>query len=76
MTFLPQFVDPHQQPLPQLLLLGAVFALIGWTWLIVYGLLVARVRDIITAPRVRQWMDRVTGTVLIGLGLRLALERA
>jgi threonine/homoserine/homoserine lactone efflux protein len=75
-TFLPQFVDPHRQLLPQLLLLGAVFALIGWTWLNVYGLLIARIRGFITAPRVRQWMDRVTGTVLIGLGVRLAFERA
>jgi threonine/homoserine/homoserine lactone efflux protein len=75
-TFLPQFVEPHRPPLTQLLLLGAVFALIGWLWLIAYGLLVARVRDIITAPRVRQWMDRFTGTVLIGLGVRLAFDRA
>jgi threonine/homoserine/homoserine lactone efflux protein len=75
-TFLPQFVEPHQPLLTQLLLLGAVFALIGWLWLIAYGLLVARVRDIITAPRVRQWMDRFTGTVLIGLGVRLAFDRA
>jgi threonine/homoserine/homoserine lactone efflux protein len=75
-TFLPQFVDPHQQLLPQLLLLGSVFALIGWTWMNVYGLLISRVRDFITAPRVRQWMDRLTGTVLIGLGVRLAVERA
>jgi threonine/homoserine/homoserine lactone efflux protein len=75
-TFLPQFVDPHQQLLPQLLLLGSVFALIGWVWMIVYGLLIARIRAFITAPRVRQWMDRITGTVLIGLGVRLALSRA
>jgi len=75
-TFLPQFVDPHQQLLPQLLLLGSVFALIGWTWMNVYGLLISRIRDFITAPRVRQWMDRLTGTVLIGLGVRLAFERA
>ncbi|HSP20482.1 MAG TPA: LysE family translocator, partial [Myxococcaceae bacterium] len=74
-TFLPQFVEPHRALLPQLLLLGSTFALIGWTWMIVYGLLVARVRDIITAPGVRQWMDRVTGTVLIGLGARLAFDR-
>jgi len=75
-TFLPQFVDPHRQLLPQLVLLGSVFALIGWTWLNVYGLLIARIRDFITAPRVRQWMDRITGTVLIGLGVRLAFDRA
>jgi threonine/homoserine/homoserine lactone efflux protein len=75
-TFLPQFVEPHQQLLPQLLLLGSVFAVIGWIWMVVYGLLVSRVRDIITAPRVRQWLDRITGTVLIGLGVRLAFDRA
>jgi threonine/homoserine/homoserine lactone efflux protein len=75
-TFLPQFVEPHQPLLPQLLVLGTVFALIGWIWMVVYGLLVARIRDIITAPRVRQWMDRITGTVLIGLGVRLAFDRA
>jgi threonine/homoserine/homoserine lactone efflux protein len=68
-SFLPQFVDPGRPILGQLLLLGAVFALIGWSWMNLYGLLVVRVRDVITAPRVRQWMERVTGTVLIGLGL-------
>ena len=75
-TLLPQFVEPHRALLSQLLLLGAVFALIGWAWLNVYGLLIARIRQLITAPRVRQWMDRVTGTVLIGLGARIALERS
>ena len=61
--------------LPRLLELGLVFALIGWTWLNVYGLLVTRVREFITAPRVRQWMERATGMVLLGFGARLALER-
>jgi threonine/homoserine/homoserine lactone efflux protein len=74
-TFLPQFAEPGRPLLGQLLLLGAVFALIGWSWMIVYGLLVVRVRDWITAPRVRSWMERLTGTVLIGLGLRLAFGR-
>ena len=75
-TFLPQFVGPGQSLLPRLLELGFVFAVIGWTWMNVYGLLITRIRDIITAPRVRQWMQRVTGVVLLGFGARLALERA
>jgi len=74
-TFLPQFVGPGQPLLPRLLELGFVFAVIGWTWMNVYGLLITRIRDIITAPRVRQWMQRVTGVVLLGFGARLALER-
>ena len=74
-TFLPQFVVPGQAVLPRLFLLGVIFALIGWTWMNVYGLFVTRIRDIITAPRVRQWMERVTGVVLLGFGARLAFER-
>jgi len=74
-TFLPQFVAPGQALLPRLLELGVTFAAIGWTWMNVYGLLITRLRDFITAPRVRQWMQRVTGVVLLGFGARLALER-
>jgi threonine/homoserine/homoserine lactone efflux protein len=74
-TFLPQFVMPGQELLPRLLLLGLIFAVIGWTWMNVYGLFVTRMRDLITAARVRQWMERVTGVVLLGFGARLAAER-
>lgn len=74
-TFLPQFVAPGQVLLPRLLELGLIFAVIGWTWMNVYGLFISRMRDFITAPRVRQWMQRVTGVVLLGFGARLALER-
>ena len=74
-TFLPQFVLPGQAVLPRLLELGVTFAVIGWLWMNAYGLFVTRLRDLITAPRVRQWMQRVTGVVLLGFGARLALER-
>jgi threonine/homoserine/homoserine lactone efflux protein len=74
-TFLPQFVSPGQALLPRLLELGLLFAIIGWTWMNLYGFLIARVRDLIITPRVRQWMAGVTGVVLLGFGARLALER-
>ena len=74
-TFLPQFVRRGDAILPRLFLLGVVFAVIGLVWMNIYGLLVTRLRDLITAPRIRRWMDRVTGTVLIGFGARLLLER-
>ncbi|HSS60824.1 MAG TPA: LysE family translocator [Candidatus Limnocylindrales bacterium] len=74
-TFLPQFVQPGQAVLPRLFELGVTFAVIGWVWMNVYGLFVTRLRQVITAPRVRQWMQRVTGVVLLGFGARLALER-
>ena len=51
------------------------FAVIGYLWMNLYGLFVTRLREVITGPRVRQWMQRVTGVVLLGFGARLALER-
>lgn len=74
-TFLPQFVLPGQAVLPRLLELGVTFAVIGWLWMNAYGFFVTRLRDVITAPRVRQWMQRVTGLVLLAFGARVALER-
>lgn len=74
-TLLPQFVLPGQEALPRLLELGLIFAAIGWAWMNLYGLFVTRLREIITASRVRQWMQRVTGAVLLAFGARLALER-
>lgn len=74
-TFLPQFVLPGQPALWRLFELGVMFAVMGWVWLNAYGLFVTRLRALITAPRVRQWMQRVTGAVLLGFGARLALER-
>src|SRR4029077_5509257 len=74
-TFLPQFVLPGQEVLPRLLELGVIFAWSGWTWMNVDGVFVTRLREVITTPRVRQWMQRVTGVVLLGFGARLAVER-
>jgi threonine/homoserine/homoserine lactone efflux protein len=74
-TFLPQFVVPGETVLPRLLELGFIFAVLGWAWLNAYGWFVTRLRAVITAPRVRQWMQRITGVVLLGFGARLAIER-
>jgi threonine/homoserine/homoserine lactone efflux protein len=43
-------------------------------WLSAYCLIAARAAETLQRPRVRAVMDRITGTVLIALGLRLAVE--
>ncbi|HXA42682.1 MAG TPA: LysE family translocator [Candidatus Solibacter sp.] len=75
-TLLPQFVRPGQPALARLLLLGAIFSVIGILWLAIYGVAVTKARDAIDTPRVRAWMERVSGVVLVGFAARLALERA
>ncbi|GAA3940389.1 LysE family translocator [Actinomadura viridis] len=75
LTFLPQFVDPGRGVLPQTLTLTAVHVLVGLVWLTAYAHLVGRARAVLTAPRVKAWLERTTGAVLIALGVRVAFER-
>lgn len=75
-TLLPQFVEPGQPVVARIYVLGAIFIVIGLSWVMTYGLLVTRLRDVITAPRVRRWMERASGMVLVGLAARLAVEKA
>ena len=74
-SLLPQFVDAGHAAPRDLLLLGALFNLMGLVWLLSYAALAARGRDLFRRPRVRRAIDRVTGLTLVALGVRLALER-
>jgi RhtB (resistance to homoserine/threonine) family protein len=74
-ALLPQFVSPQDPALAVSLLLTAIAAVTSLMWLTVYATLVPRAGDVLRRPSVRRALDRVTGTVLIGLGVRLALSR-
>jgi threonine/homoserine/homoserine lactone efflux protein len=76
-AFLPQFVLPNSpRPTLSVLVLGLVFA--GLTFLVKgpvglsAGLLSGWLRS---RPRVIAWLYRISGAVLIGLGIKLAFER-
>jgi RhtB (resistance to homoserine/threonine) family protein len=72
---LPQFVSPGKPVLEPFLLLGGLFVLMTVVWLCGYALVAARASALLGRPRVRAALDRVTGVVLVGLGVRLAFER-
>jgi threonine/homoserine/homoserine lactone efflux protein len=59
-----------------LALLGLVFCAMTLTWLACYAVAVARMGGLLSRARVRRVLDAATGAVLIGLGVRLATERA
>ena len=44
-------------------------------WLVVYAIAVGHGAAVLRRPAVRETLDRFTGVVLIGFGVRLALER-
>jgi RhtB (resistance to homoserine/threonine) family protein len=73
--FLPQFIAPGVSVTVPFLLLGAIFVAMTLGWLCIYALVASKAGGLLTRPRVRTALDRVTGVVLIGLGLRLVTER-
>ena len=74
-SLLPQFVSAGRPVLLPFLVLGAIFVVMTVVWLLAYTLVAARAAQTLMRPGVRAALDRVTGVVLIGLGLRLAVER-
>jgi RhtB (resistance to homoserine/threonine) family protein len=73
-SLLPQFVDPGRPVLLPFMALGAVFVLMTVLWLCAYCVIAARAAETLQRPRIKAALDRVTGIVLIALGLRLATE--
>lgn len=73
-SFLPQFVHGNGSAFGPLLVLGGIFAALTLAWLAAYGIVVGRASAFIRRPRVRKSLDRFTGVVLIGFGVRLAFE--
>ena len=75
LTFLPQFVDPEGAIVRQTVMLAAIFWLMGAAWLVIYTVLVDRISRVFARPRFARVLQRVSAAVLVGLGVRLAVER-
>jgi threonine/homoserine/homoserine lactone efflux protein len=73
-SFLPVFIPRGVPVAPMSLLLGAIFLAEGIAWLITIVLLGDRLSAVIRRPRIRRRLERLTGAVMIGFGLRLATE--
>ena len=74
LTLLPQFIRPGDSVLARSLLLAGVHVVIGLVWLVLYTYFLGRLSAVMRRPRVRRVLEGVTGTLLIGIGGRLALK--
>ena len=75
LAFLPQFVGPHDPVLAKSLLLASIHFAQGVLWLSFLTLFVGRVRLALTRPGVQRGLESLSGMVLVGFGVRLAVER-
>ena len=76
LSLLPQFVPPGIPPVTAFVLLGLVFCLLTFGWLSLYAVVLDRARTLFRRRNVRRAIEGLTGAVLVGLGVRLAVERA
>lgn len=74
-SLLPQFISSREPILVPCSLLGGVFVLMTLAWLSGYALAAARASDMLTRSPIGATLERLAGILLIGLGVRLALER-
>lgn len=76
LAFLPQFVRPESSFTLQIFTLGVLFASLGFIYQAMLAVFSARARRVITERElVRDALRVASGSVLIGFGVKLALER-
>jgi threonine/homoserine/homoserine lactone efflux protein len=52
-----------------------VFEAIGLAWLLIYVALLGALGAALARPRVHRFIERVSGAILVGLGVKVALDR-
>ena len=73
-TVLPTFLRPGQPVLATSLLLAGIHALLGLVWLSAVALLAGRLGDVLTRDAWRRRLQRVTGVVLVGFGVKVLAQ--
>jgi RhtB (resistance to homoserine/threonine) family protein len=75
LAFLPQFIGPTEPVLPKSLLLASIHYVEAIVWLVALSIMLDHMRRFLLKSTVRCWLDGLCGVVLVGFGVRLALER-
>ncbi len=76
MAFLPQFIDPAGNPVFQAQALAGVHFIIAMIWQCLLAAMVDRAGLLLASSGVRRVMDGLTASVLLALGVKLALSDA
>jgi threonine/homoserine/homoserine lactone efflux protein len=75
-SVLPAFTSAEGSFFAQVVVLGIAFKALTVIWLSFYGIAVARIGEAMRRPRVRHLLERLSGSILIALGLSVAIDGA
>lgn len=74
LSLLPQFLPSDQASAGWGALLVGVHVTVGQIWQIVVVWLAGRAAIVLAKPAVRRWTERLTASVLVGFGLKMAFD--
>lgn len=74
LTFLPQFVKVGENATKQLVIMGVIYTLLSISWFFIYVFFINYLREWLMSPKVQRVMEKATGLVLIGFGIKLAMD--
>jgi threonine/homoserine/homoserine lactone efflux protein len=74
-AFLPQFLNPSEQFLAQMIIIEATFLLLAFANAFGYALIASRARALVRNARAITLFNRTGGTLLIGAGIAAAAAR-
>lgn len=75
LTFLPQFVDGTGNTFLPFLMMGIIYTALTAMWFVFYVYLLDKISAFMKKPKTKTVIEGLTGTVLIGFGIKLALEK-
>lgn len=75
MAFLPQFIDPSYSALEQSLFMAFLHFTLAMAWQTFLAVVVHKARILLARPKVARVLDSLTGVLLLGFGVRLAMSQ-
>ncbi|NMD71237.1 LysE family translocator [Bacillus sp. DNRA2] len=76
LSFFPQFVEPGSGTFLPFLIMGITFTLLSAIWLLLYVYSINQISAFMKKPKAKNIIEGITGTIIIGFGIKLALEKA
>ena len=77
LAFIPQFIDPAyaESPMP-FLILGLTFLFTGTIWCLVLAIFASKLsKGIRENHKINSWLNKITGSIFVVLGIKLALTK-
>jgi threonine/homoserine/homoserine lactone efflux protein len=74
LAFLPQFINPEHSPFLQSLLMAGIHFIIAMVWQCGVSMAVTSAQKLMKSSAMLTWMEGITGSVLIALGIKLMMD--